>query len=648
MPEWLLGLVAGMGLGTLKMQSSSVFLLSQIALAGPHTAQRIALLDGLTGACAACSSANADATLTVNTALLINNLAALGGEEAVGALTADDALMRNLTRLLDSAQDAPTLQRLTGVFNHLSRSEDSAKCLHALGIMPALRRVTQRPHVSGSVEAHEAYVGLASMAMANIAVRQEHHAPELSAQDKPAIKSIVRFLRCAVEKTDVNGIHFRVYDVLYALDSLSKSHERRFLGIDCGLVDLAVQVTAEWKPGQYASIFSDEKASTHPVLELSTDILKHLAHSETCKARMHTLHLESTLDRLLLTEQGAVRTHVLKVLWVLRDHERVVESARNIVAHVQTLQAVSELYELTPQSSDKMAVRLKREIHASTLDSKVSASIDWLQESIFADADSGAQVQSLRDSLLRTQTMLQIKETEISQLGEEAAGLKKRLDTAQDRQLSKAREAADLKKSLNTAQDRQLSTTRELNDVVQQLEHCKRALAEAARSGVAEPVDPALAAAPARRVKLGASAPSGGARSPVCPVDKNTRWVERVIARWARREVGAAFDAWKASVSNHKRVAMLGTRIVGHWTHLSLSRAYETWHYHAYELALSRDLLRRTAARMSMREVSLAFVSWKDNAVRQRRARLMCERMVQHWRHRCAAGAFEGWHLHAK
>ena len=85
MTEWLLGLVAGMGLGNLKIRSSSVFLLSQIALAGPHTAQRIALLDGLTWACAACSSADADATLTVNTALLINNLAALGGEEAVGA-----------------------------------------------------------------------------------------------------------------------------------------------------------------------------------------------------------------------------------------------------------------------------------------------------------------------------------------------------------------------------------------------------------------------------------------------------------------------------------------------------------------------------------------------------------------------------------
>ncbi len=43
-------------------------------------------------------------------------------------------------------------------------------------------------------------------------------------------------------------------------------------------MDVAVEVTASWKPGQWASTFSDAKASTHPVLELSTDILMHLAH----------------------------------------------------------------------------------------------------------------------------------------------------------------------------------------------------------------------------------------------------------------------------------------------------------------------------------------------------------------------------------
>jgi hypothetical protein len=126
-------------------------------------------------------------------------------------------------------------------------------------------------------------------------------------------------------------------------------------------VDLAVQVTAEWAPGKYSSMFSDAKASTHPVLELSTDILKHLAHSDACKKRMHDLYLESTLDRLLRTEEGMVREHVLKVLWVLRDHEQAVESARAIASHVDKLHSISANYSLTPNSSSKLARRLQAE-----------------------------------------------------------------------------------------------------------------------------------------------------------------------------------------------------------------------------------------------------------------------------------------------
>jgi hypothetical protein len=171
------------------------------------------------------------------------------------------------------------------------------------------------------------------MAMANIAVRQEHHALELHHTQTPAIKSIVGFLKLALGGGTMSGICFRVQDVLYALDSLCRyhqpkpqtpnpkpqtpnrfrvhdvlhaldslcmeaplrssvpnklsfssflracrCHERDLIGIECGLVDVAVEVTASWKLGQWTSTFSDAKASTHPVLELSTDILMHLAH----------------------------------------------------------------------------------------------------------------------------------------------------------------------------------------------------------------------------------------------------------------------------------------------------------------------------------------------------------------------------------
>lgn len=67
----------------------------------PHARHHLARLTATTPRCS-------------NAFLLINNLAALGGEDAVGALTADSALMRELAGWLDSSMDADTLQRLAG------------------------------------------------------------------------------------------------------------------------------------------------------------------------------------------------------------------------------------------------------------------------------------------------------------------------------------------------------------------------------------------------------------------------------------------------------------------------------------------------------------------------------------------------------
>ena len=188
-----------------------------------------------------------------------------------------------------------------------------------------------------------------------------------------------------------------------------------------------MQVTAEWAPGKYSSMFSDAKASTHPVLELSTDILKHLAHSDACKKRMHELYLVSTLDRLLLTEELVVREHVLKVLWVLRDHDKAVESAKAISSHVDTLRRVSDTYGLTAhggkisRSVSKLARRLQVELAESKLKSDLTESWAWMKESIFVDdfaeqdasaweqqiiainAEHENEMADLRQSLLRLQ-----------------------------------------------------------------------------------------------------------------------------------------------------------------------------------------------------------------------------------------------------
>ena len=191
------------GTGSNGVKPTAAFLLSQIALAGQNIAVRIATLPSLPDACfkALLSTERASKESLANeTALLINNLAAMGGRKATIILTANPELMQELGFWLDNSHDAETLQCLAGIFNHLSRSVESASALQAIGVMDHLIAVTKRHNIEGSAVAHEAYVGLANMAMANIAAHQQHTVPIVFVSQTKEIKSIVGFLKCAIEK----------------------------------------------------------------------------------------------------------------------------------------------------------------------------------------------------------------------------------------------------------------------------------------------------------------------------------------------------------------------------------------------------------------------------------------------------------------
>jgi len=383
----------------LKIQELAVFLLSQIALAGPKTCADIAMVPGFVAACLSCPrlAVGAPESIRVFTALLVNNVAALGGEEAIRILTMSGELVRELGSWLDDANDAATLQRLTGCFNHLSRSPESAKSLREHGIVDALRRLSARRVVSGSDEAREAYVGLANMALANILVRREGRTLPLYNTDANAIQSIVRFLHLALEQRTMSGISFRVYDVLYGLDSLSKCHDRDLIGIECGLVDVAVQLTREWRPGKYASFFSDAKASTYPVLELSSEILMRLGRSERCRQRMSTLGLESILDGLVKREShGKVREYAFKVLWELRDKKRLQASVDSIARCIGMLRDLADTYTDTTDSQgwaghsatswhNRQALWLNTKVRESHVDALLQSSWQWLQKNMQYD-----------------------------------------------------------------------------------------------------------------------------------------------------------------------------------------------------------------------------------------------------------------------
>jgi hypothetical protein len=329
------GLMNAFVTGSHQVKTHAAFLLSQLAIAGRKTSVRMATMPGITNACfralSSCENA-ASETLALDTALFVNNLAALGGHEAAEAISADGQLIKELGHWLEHSNDADTLQRLTGIFNHLSRSVASASALQMHGIRDLLHHLAERQDVTGNADAWIACIGLAHMAQGNIAVCQQHTVPELHKTDRSAIQIIMGFLQCALANRPFHGISFRVYDVLYALNSLAKSHQRELIGLQCGLVDVAVKITCDWQPARKAlandcsadllmsgSVYMSEEAPKHiadriQILELSTDILRHLSQSEACRVRMTQQRLETILSRLILVEErGLVREHALQV-----------------------------------------------------------------------------------------------------------------------------------------------------------------------------------------------------------------------------------------------------------------------------------------------------------------------------------------------
>ena len=104
---------------------------------------------------------------------------------------------------------------------------------------------------------------------------------------------------------------------------------------------------------------------------------------------MHQLYLESTLDRLLRTEEGLVKKHALKVLWVLRDHDQAVQSAQAAVAELDKVRAIAGRYQLSgldplqarAGASSKLTLRLQKSMTERNLPAKLHASLQWCSES---------------------------------------------------------------------------------------------------------------------------------------------------------------------------------------------------------------------------------------------------------------------------
>lgn len=139
-------------------------------------------------------------------------------------LTDNADLIRLLTGWLTATDDVATLQRLGGVFHHLSRSAKSARTLSDHGALEALRQVSASKQ-SGSAEACEAFVGLVNMAMANIIVRQQHQVLQIADSQIGGVRTIVHFLQLALHNRPFSGIFFR-YESTPCRDAEITAHDK--------------------------------------------------------------------------------------------------------------------------------------------------------------------------------------------------------------------------------------------------------------------------------------------------------------------------------------------------------------------------------------------------------------------------------------
>ena len=322
--------------------------------------------------------------------------------------------------------------------------------------------------------------------------------------------------------------------------------------------------------------------------------------------------------KALMIEYGAARVEIMRLEDQVKMYKAEIKEMRSAVVQLQIKLQIWERSDVEQQHADCRRA-LWDAARPVPLDPALAAApIDFSRRRILSQIQCGASA-LVRSSESGLQGLGGGKQEEEEDRKEALRKARVEINGLEDQVKTYQADIKEMRLAVMHLQIKLQSSTQERGDIEQQLADCKRALA----------------------------GPAGGFVALTDRLEKNMRFLERVVARCTRRDVSAALNGWKASVGNHRRVSMLGVRIVGHRTHLQLSQAYETWHDHALALALSRDTLRRIAVRWRLREVSVAFFSWRSKACKQLRARRVCTRVVQHWLHLSSATAFECWYAHA-
>ena len=596
------GVLALLSCDLSEANAQAALLMSQVALANAETSEQLVHMPGLLDTIARMLSGRHEHSVD-GAALLVNNLAGMGGLEAIMPMCKHEALMEALIERLETGTPLQ-LQRVVSATNHLTRSSVSAKALHKRRVPRILVRITNSEDESSTAMA---YKGLATMALANMCGK-DHATDALSHVE--ALGTIANFLRAAVAGTSYNGISFRTYDVLYPLAMLSSNAFTHRDMLQNGALDNVLKVVVDWEPGKYAGQFSAMRASTYPVLEVATDVMYELSHTPACRERMLKLGIMPCLERLVAHDSDSVQTHAAKVLWAIRDREDFLQHAVQVAKGMDAMAALAGRYNWT---SKERTLRVNHLLTEQGLAPRIGDGSRWLLDAVANDKMDVIRMMLAGASEKTLGTCFRAFR---------AAVYKSRAAQKADTASYSALKA--MYRMMNLSISRPFSTWR------------------------AYVLDKKRLIANARRIVLewkNASL-SRSYRAWVSMVETKKhmlRVCKKVLAQWQNRTIALALREWVFHFAEHKRITNAADRVLKRWTHQMIYQPFSTWVFRTVNFKHQRAVLAKIVAQMRNRAAAVAIHTWVARTRDVRRLRDAGNKVLRRWTHQGTAHAFLRW-----
>ena len=484
-----------------------------------------------------------------------------------------------------------------------------------------------------------------------------------------------------------------VHEKLREMEAVSKTVERRHVGVDAGLIRALEPILQSWT--REAMVAREPlKGKLHLTLELATDVLLYLGACEACADEMRRLGVNQQLERLR-SEGGVGKVHASKVLWVVQDGPMLASSVRDVVSHVQRLKIFIER-DGARNCHLQQSLETALEHDDPALEASLRAAVAWLssalrlgpgdeqreqqqqqQQEIEALVAKVAAQESRAATLLREKQEAEqlfregkrawqaLLEERDAMLKDAAAKSEARIRYAEDARLYAEASAASssraggatLEQEHRKAQELQVQLVneqREVHELQVQLEKQGKTVA-----GLQEQLEKEQKKAKELQAQLEALQVEHDMFASM--ITRQQEEVEELRDRSVAGGVAAGYEHEQSiadqidgrndvvlsssmclSVNGDASVFITPEELMEKtiWSEVAPTSSFNL--HQALDASLHR-LLKHLKRRWLKREQSIAFYSWHENSKRQARAERVCSRIILKLVHRCVDVAFCTW-----